>query len=122
MFNQNQSFGRRAEEAACRFLRENGYRVVARNYRTRFAEIDIVAKDKDTVCFVEVKARSSAAFGLPQESVLGRKQAKICQAAVVFLKERGLLEARSRFDVVAVFADGEKLRCELIKEAFGLRE
>lgn len=122
VFNPRQSFGKRAEDEACRFLEQNGYRVLARNVRDRFAEIDIVARDKDTVCFVEVKARGSDRFGLPQEAVLGRKQAKLCLAAEKFLADRGWTDAPSRFDVVAVFAEKEKLRCELIKDAFGARE
>ena len=122
MFNQRQSFGQRAEEEACRFLEHNGYRIIARNVRSRFAEIDIVAREQDTVCFVEVKARSSDRFGLPQEAVFGKKQAKLCRAAESFLKERRLTEASSRFDVVAVFEEGKRLRCELIKDAFGTKE
>ena len=122
MPNEKQEFGRRAEEAACRFLRRSGYRVIARNVRSRFAEIDIVARDKDTLCFVEVKARRSDRFGLPQESVLGRKQVKLRMAAEAFLKDKGWQDAAGRFDVVAVFGDDEDLRCELIKDAFGARE
>jgi putative endonuclease len=116
----NQDKGKKGEEAAARFLVQNRYRIIARNYRTSCGEVDIIARDGDTICFVEVKGRSSDRFGLPQEALSVAKQKKIVRVALFFLKEKKLLEAPARFDVVTVLFDEEPWRVELIKNAFEL--
>jgi len=109
--------GTQSEEAAARFLRSRGYRLLQRNYRTRFAEIDIIARDGDTLCFVEVRSKNTPGFE-PAESIDLRKRRKIGRAAVQYLKEHDLLDHRARFDVVCV-RDGQG---QLIKDAFDLEE
>lgn len=103
-------------------LAENGYKILARNYRTGLGEIDIIAKDKDTICFVEVKARKACRFGLPQEAISGVKQRQIAKAALVFLKEKDLLHKNARFDVVSVMYAQGGAKLDLIKNAFELNE
>jgi putative endonuclease len=119
---ENISLGRQGEEEAALFLRREGYKVLARNYRTRFAEIDIIARDKDTFCFIEVKTRLSGSFGEPAEAIDRRKQEKIRMAATLFLKGKGLLEAKARFDVVSIKPSGGSWKAELIRNAFETEE
>ncbi|MFH1198563.1 MAG: YraN family protein [Candidatus Omnitrophota bacterium] len=118
MAKDNLTKGKRGEEEAVNFLRKQGYKIIARNFRTRLGEIDIIAKDKDTICFIEVKARSSDKFGLPAESVTGFKQRQISKAAIVFLKDKNLLDSPARFDIVSIRYPGSKIG--LIKNAFEL--
>jgi putative endonuclease len=100
----NRLLGDRGERAAARYLRRRGLRVLARGYRTRYGEIDLIARDGDTLVFVEVKARRR---GVPAEAVTAEKQRRITLAALHFLRKHGLLEVRCRFDVVAiVWPDG----------------
>ena len=122
MSKENSYLGKIGEEAAVRALRNNGYKIIARNYRTKLGEIDIIAKDKDTFCFVEVKTRSSDKFGLPSEAVSEAKQKQIAKAALVYLKENKLLEQKARFDVVSVLNSKEGQKIDLIKNAFELDE
>ena len=104
-------------------MASKGYAIVACNYKNYLGEIDIIAKEKQTLCFVEVKSRSSAAFGLPKEAVDARKQRKISQVAVTYLKERQLLNQACRFDVLSVLKDTHnQSQFELIKDAFSLNE
>ena len=93
--------GVRGEEAAARYLKRLGYRIVARADRLKPGELDLVAIDRDTVVFVEVKTRESAEAGHPSEADAA-KQRRLTRAAVTFLKCHGLLESPARFDVVAV--------------------
>lgn len=119
MTTTRQQTGRRGEEAAVAYLQEHGYTIVCRNYRRREGELDLVAMDGSTLVFIEVKARRNTAFGLPQESVIGRKQARIRQLARCFLAEKGTRAAAYRFDVIAVSWGPEgKPRIEHIKNAF----
>jgi putative endonuclease len=95
----NRVLGRRGERAAARYLRRRGLRVITRSYRTTRGEIDLIARDGDTLVFVEVKTRRA---GRPAEAVTPEKQRRLTLAALQFLKRFDLLEQRCRFDVVAV--------------------
>lgn len=99
--------GRQGEEAAAAYLAAQGYTILERNYRCRLGEIDLVCGEGEQLVFVEVRTRSSSGFGLPQESVTGRKQRKLRQLALVYLQQAGLAEVAFRFDVVAVRVDKE---------------
>lgn len=94
--------GRAGEEKAAQHLRANGLILVARNWRCRLGELDLVALDGPQVVFVEVKTRTGHAYGAPAEAVDGRKQARLARLANAFLQERGWWERPVRFDVVAV--------------------
>jgi putative endonuclease len=115
---ENINLGRRGEEAAARILKENGYKILKRNYKTRFSEIDIIARDKDTICFIEVKTRFSDRFGAPLESITLLKQKKIFQSALCFLKENNFFDCKARFDVVSITFRDKQAQPELIKNAF----
>ena len=113
--------GRQGEETAVRYLQSNGYRVLERNVRARLGEIDIVAREGATLCFIEVKARSSARFGWPEEAVTFRKRQRLLRLAQLYLR-RHPTEARAavRFDVLSILssAEGDPGRIRLIKGAF----
>lgn len=110
--------GRQGEETAASFLKKHGYKILDRNFRTRFGEIDIVARKDRTVCFIEVKTRTSMRFGLAAEAVTARKQEKILLAARQYLLESGASEEQYRFDVIEVYM-GEQTKIHYIQDAFG---
>lgn len=96
------SIGRLGEDAAVAYLRQQGYEIAARNYRTRQGEIDIVAKEGGCLCFVEVKTRKNDRFGLACEAVDVRKQVRLIGAAEHYLAYHST-EAAVRFDIVEVY-------------------
>jgi putative endonuclease len=112
--------GAEGEEYATRALKKSRYKIIERNYRTPAGEIDIVARDKKCLVFVEVRTRSSTEFGLPQETVVARKRKKICNAARWYLQNRRIEDIECRFDVVAVLVkdEGNYPEVEIIKDAF----
>ena len=98
--------GTRGEDIAAGHLQTLGLRVIERNVRTRYGEVDIVAEDGGTLVFVEVKTRRSAAFGTPEESITPRKRRRLAQLGEQYVQERGLVEQAWRVDVVAITLDG----------------
>ncbi len=113
----NRLLGDRGERTAARYLRRHGMRVWTRGYRTRTGEIDLIARDGDTLVFIEVKSRRQ---GEPVEAVTPEKQRRITSAALGFLHRYNLLEARSRFDVVAIVWPDDRCppRIEHYRNAF----
>jgi putative endonuclease len=119
MTKERQILGESGEEAAFEFLKNEGYRILERNYTTPLGEIDIIAQDRDCLVFVEVKSLSDTSYILPQEMVNKRKQEQIIRVALSYLKAKGLRDTDCRFDCVAVvFPPGKKPEIELIKDAF----
>ncbi len=112
--------GRAGEELALKLLKSSGYRIIERNYRCSYGEIDIIASDAGVLVFVEVKSRSSAAYGLPAESVDARKQRHMIKASTEYMVRNGQVDSPARFDVVSVELDalGTAISTELIKNAF----
>lgn len=98
----NKLLGNRGERVAARYLKKQGYKILARQAKNRIGEIDLIAMQEDTLVFIEVKTRSSMASGHPAEAVGYQKQKQISRTALFWLKERNLLEHRCRFDVVAI--------------------
>ena len=111
--------GREGEDTAARMLRRDGYKILARNYRCRHGEIDIVAFEDGEYVFVEVKTRRSDVKGSGAEAVTPTKQRKLARVAEQYLAERGLDDRPSRFDVVAVTPGGGGTD-EVIRGAFML--
>lgn len=111
--------GADGERAAAAFLERQGYRILARNYRTRLGEIDLVAEDGQVLVFVEVKQRADDRFGGPGEAVTVTKQARIARLARQYLAGRRLPERPCRFDVVMIWGQDPKTRrIELLAGAF----
>jgi putative endonuclease len=109
--------GKDGEDRAARFLTKQGYRILERNYRTPSGEIDIIALHEGEVVFIEVKTRTSDAFGAPQLAVTAQKQRRMIKAAFGFIKRRKLHQVPCRFDVVAISAATDQ-KVELIRNAF----
>ena len=112
--------GRRGEAVAEAFLRSRRYTIVARNYRCRLGEIDLVALDGTTLVFVEVRSRRGDVAGTPFESVDARKQARVARVAQHFLAARGWIERDARFDVIGVRFDADPPAVEHARAAFDL--
>ena len=111
----NRRLGEEMERRACALLEENGYRIIKRNYRNRYGEIDVIAADGSVTVFVEVKYRNNCSAGSPREAVDKRKQRQISKTALFYLCQKGYNEEiESRFDVI-LMTPGEE---ELIKNAF----
>jgi putative endonuclease len=119
MQTQEQQFGIDSESLAVSYLREHGYKIIERNYRTKIGEIDIIAKDKDTIVFIEVKARKSKAYN-PKEAITRSKIRKISMTALYYLKTTRQMNVRARFDVVAIGSENNRETVEIVKNAFEL--
>ncbi len=94
--------GPAGEQEAAKFLQKQGYRILARGHRQRLGEIDLVALDRETIVFVEVKTWRDGDAGDPSEAVDAKKQDRLTRAALIYLKRRRLLEQRTRFDVISI--------------------
>lgn len=102
----NKEIGRLGEETAAKFLQKLGYKILEKNYRySRFCEIDIVAKDKDTIVFAEVKTRTTSNFGHPFEAVNKKKLMNIFKAGLFYLKNTTETYKRYRIDIVSVLGN-----------------
>ena len=109
-------FGKAAEVFASELLIKNGYKILERNFRSRFGELDLIALDGDTLVFVEVKARTNRKFGLPEESVTRGKLWKINKTAEYYSLTHPKLPKKLRIDVVALEIDqGRPVRSKIIK-------
>lgn len=109
--------GLKGEEAAKRYLRKKGFKILDANYQCRFGEIDIIAQTKDTIVFCEVKTRSEGMLAAPQESVDYFKQQKIIKTAQIWLQAKGVDDRPLRFDVLAVTIAKGKAEIEHIENA-----
>lgn len=109
--------GNKGEDLACQYLQKQGYKILKRNYRIRGGEIDIVAKDKDYLVFVEVKTRYSHEYGLPVESITPWKIKYLLKTAQFYLQKINWGDKPYRLDIVSIdFADfKENPKIELIK-------
>jgi len=116
---KSKELGRRGEEIAVNFLKNQGYKIIERNYRCRRGEIDIIAQDNEEVVFIEVKTRWSLRYGLPEEAVSFYKRKHIIKVGLIYLQQHRFEEVNSRFDVVSILMEGEKVKeVKLIKNAF----
>ena len=113
-------FGQQAEHLAQTFLKKKGYRIFETNYCCRYGEIDIVAKHKKRIMFVEVKARRTEKFGAPVFAVAPAKQQKISQVALFYLQATQWLNVAARFDVVSVSQTDATPLIEIVENSFEL--
>jgi putative endonuclease len=113
-----QHLGKLGEDLACAELARRGYAILARRYRTRFGEIDIIARDNDVTVFVEVKTRTGDEFGGGAAAVTAWKQRRITQMALDYLSRHGLHDRPCRFDVLVVDLTGDSSRIEVYAHAF----
>ncbi len=113
--------GKRGEDAAARYIEKRGYEIVERNFTCPLGEMDIIALDRNTLCFIEVKTLSGRTYGPPEIAVNIYKQHKLSKVALAYLNRKHLHDVEARFDVIAVSLSPKGERIELIKDAFELR-
>ncbi len=112
------TLGRRGETIASRYLEGKGYQILEKNYRALRGEIDIIARKRGEITFVEVKSGRSLRFGPPLERVDLRKQRQIAKVALAWLQSKGLEEVPCRFDVLSITEERGSIRIEHIQDAF----
>lgn len=123
MTEQRLALGQWGEQQAVEFLRNQGLKILACNYRTPLGEIDIVARSRTELLFVEVKTRRGTGFGLPQEAVGARKQRQIIRTAQWYLKQEKYGKLQPRFDVVAILCQSDgSAQIQHLPNAFGLAD
>jgi putative endonuclease len=115
----NKQKGSDGELIAYHYLRRQGYRIVSRNYRKRFGEVDLIGWDGETLAFIEVKSRTSQSRGRPEEAVHPGKQRQICRVARAYRSRHRLHDINYRFDIVTVEGLAGQQRVDLLKDAFG---
>jgi putative endonuclease len=118
MSDARQTLGKIGEDLACEELQRRGYAILARRYRRRGGELDIVARDGQTIVFVEVKTREGCEFGAGAESVTRFKRRRMANVALDFLARNKLVESPCRFDVVSIDMAEPKPKIELYQNAF----
>ena len=118
MSRARQILGKRGEDLACRELERRGYAIVARRYRRRGGELDIIARDGATLVFVEVKTREGRAFGEAAEAVTPFKRRRIAQLALDYMMRHHLSGCPCRFDVVSIQFDNGQPVIEVFQNAF----
>jgi putative endonuclease len=119
MSRTRQTLGEIGENLACDELARRGYAIVARRYRRREGEVDIVARDGRTLVFVEVKARDGRRFGEGAEAVTAAKRRRIVRLAMDYLARHGLADCPCRFDVVSIELEAGEPRIQVYRGAFG---
>jgi putative endonuclease len=108
------------EDAAARYLKGRGFRLLERNWRYRQWELDIICRDGDTVVFVEVKTRGAGTMGLPADGLNRKKQVRLVKAASQYLSRKNLWDEPCRFDLAAIIDTGSGLDVDYIENAFDL--
>ena len=116
------TIGALGEDFAAKLYEKSGYTVTARNYHSRYGEIDLIAENEDALCFVEVKTRNLTTLGTPAEAVDYRKQKKMTLTAMKYLTEAECYK-QPRFDVLELWQrDGKIVRYNLIENAFSAED
>jgi putative endonuclease len=119
MTESKKSTGNKGEDLAASILVKKGYEIVERNYRYGKGEIDIIAKDKDVLVFVEVKTRKNLEYGLPELAVTKNKQRQVRKIAEAYLFEKEIKDVDCRLDVIAIqFYQNQKPKITHIENAF----
>lgn len=114
------SLGKFGEDLAFEKIKGLGYKKIIRNYRCPLGEVDLIARDGDTLVFIEIKTRKSRSIGYAKEAVNDKKKRQLSKVALFYMKSNNLSEARARFDVVAVSLAGGEPRIEVVQNAFEL--
>ena len=118
MSRRRVAFGKTGEDLACRELERRGYAILARRYRRRIGEIDIVCRDGKTLVFVEVKTRDGEAFGAAAEAVTAAKRRRIAALAAEYVSRHRLSDQPCRFDVISIQMQAGEPAFELVQGAF----
>ncbi len=116
--NLNQDLGRYGEDRAASYLQERGYEIIDRNWHSQSGEIDLVAKDKDRLVFIEVKTRSGSGFGHPFEAITSSKVARMRRLVGDWCVAKQVSGVKVRLDAIAVLVTGGRVHIEHLKEVF----
>ena len=120
MTRERLELGAFGEELALRTIRRMGYRPVLRNYRCALGEVDLIAKDGETLVFIEIKTRKGKGVGYAKEAVNERKRRQLSKVALAYMKSENCCDRKARFDVVAICLGKGDPEIEVIKNAFDL--
>jgi len=120
MTRERLDLGKWGEDLAFRKVKKLGYRCLARNYRCPLGEVDLIARDGDTLVFVEIKTRRGRSLGYAKEAVNPRKRRQLSRVALAYMKENGLADTRARFDVVVINLNRGSQEIEVVRNAFDL--
>jgi len=112
--------GSRGEDLALQKIKRLGYKCLEKNYRCSLGEIDLIARDGDSLVFIEIKTRRGSTTGIAKEAVNRRKMRQISKAALSYMKANSCCDTKARFDVIAVNITGDREEIEVIKDAFEL--
>lgn len=114
---EKKKIGNLGEELATKYLIKNGYEIIARNFQCKIGEIDIIAKDKNEIVFIEVKSRKILSYGMPAEAVDENKKKHIYRTAQYYLLINNILNIFTRIDVIEVYMMNRKYKINHIKKA-----
>ncbi len=120
MTRERLDLGKEGEQLALKEVKRLGYTCIQRNYRCPLGEVDLVAKDGDTLVFIEIKTRKGKDLAYAKEAVDGRKKRQLSKVALAYMKAHECCDVKSRFDVVAVHWSEGGARIEVVKDAFEL--
>ena len=120
MTRERLDLGKLGEELALKKIKSLGYKCITRNYRCALGEIDLIAKDGDTLVFIETKTRKGKSLGYAKEAINDRKKRQLSKVALLYMKANNCCDIRSRFDVVAINLIGDKEQIEVVRNAFDL--
>ena len=120
MTKERIDLGKIGEDLALRKVKRLGYKVVAKNYRCPLGEIDLIAKDRGCLVFVEIKTRKGRSVGYAKEAVDERKRRQISKVALAYMKSNDCMDVKARFDVIAINIMGDQKEIEIITNAFDL--
>jgi len=112
--------GNLGERLALQKIKRLGYRCIEKNYRCTLGEIDLIAKDRDCLVFIEIKTRRGRSIGYAKEAVTQKKIRQISKVALAYMKANDCCDSKARFDVIAVNITGDREEIEVVKDAFEL--
>ena len=120
MTRERLELGKWGEDLAVKKIRGLGYKEIVRNYRCSLGEVDLIAREGDTLVFIEIKTRKDKSIGYAKEAVDARKRRQLSKVALAYMKSMECCDVKARFDVVAINLDRDKPEVEVIKNAFDL--
>ena len=120
MTRERLELGKQGEDLALKKIQGLGYKCLCRNYRCPLGEVDLVAKDGETLVFLEIKTRKGRSLGYAKEAVDARKRRQLSKVALAYMKANGCCDVKSRFDVVAISFQGVGKEIEVVQNAFDL--
>ena len=120
MTRQRLELGKEGEDLALRKVESLGYKCIERNYRCSLGELDLIARDGETLVFIEIKTRKGRSLDYAKEAVHARKQRQMSKVALAYMKRTGCEDAKARFDVVVIHQRGLDKEIEVIRNAFDL--